>query len=106
MRLIDADALKIYYEKHGDCDGSGWVYDSTIDCIDAQPTIEAEPVVHGEWRMDTEPDDGDCRCSHCHMTVYALHRKNHTMLKLLGYELNTFYRFCPHCGAHMDGGDK
>ena len=65
-------------------------------------TIEAEPVKHGRWEMDVDPDDGDCRCSNCRVCIDALHRRNHKMLNLLGYELNTFYKYCPKCGCKMD----
>lgn len=49
-----------------------------------------------------DPDDGDCRCSNCHICIDALHRRNHGLLKVLGYQLNTFYKYCPNCGAIMD----
>ena len=65
------------------------------------PTID--PVRRGRWVMDTDPDDGDCRCSNCHRCIDALHRRNHARLAALGYKPNTFYRFCPSCGCKMGG---
>lgn len=43
MRLIDADALKNDLTRF---------YDNVVTAkqlIDEQPTVEAEPVVHGRW---------------------------------------------------------
>ena len=67
------------------------------------PTIDAVPVVRGEWEMDTNPDDGDCRCSNCLVCIDALHKRNHKVLTALGYKLHRFYKYCPNCGAKMEG---
>lgn len=48
------------------------------------PTIEAEPVRHGRCVTDSE---GYHRCSVCNE-----HEGN-----------MIYYRYCPHCGARMDG---
>lgn len=81
MRLIDADALKEYlYEKIFGAKGK-------IDAwVDAQPTIEAEPVRHGRWMMYATPDDHNIwfACSLCN----AAQNKEST--------------YCPNCGARMD----
>jgi len=71
-----------------------------IGTLESTPPVEV--VKHGRWVMDTDPDDGDCRCSNCHLCIGALHRRNHGLLKVLGYQLNTFYKYCPSCGAKMD----
>ena len=90
VRLIDANALKdridSAFTTYGEC-----TYVKGI--IDAQPTIEAEPVRHGRW------DYGEC--TNC--------KRN--LLELCGgedYELSMHAEFdavfCPFCGAKMDGG--
>ena len=56
----------------------------------------------GKWIMDKDPDDGDCRCSCCRECIDALHRRNHYGLKVLGFKLHTFYKYCPRCGAKME----
>lgn len=85
MRLIDADEVK-----HTFCDNCRLHVD--IDCaddceilkmIDEQPTIEAEPVVHGKWdrlgdRFTTYI------CSAC---------ENMASFR---------FDYCPNCGARMD----
>ena len=63
-------------------------------------------VKRGRWVMDTDPDDGDCRCSNCRLCIDALHKRNHNTLKLLGFELHTFYKFCPNCGCLMTGSEE
>lgn len=75
MRLIDADKLR---EK---CDSPYWCV--WLSEIDDAPTVEAIPVVHGEWIAQ---DEGLTRfkCSVCN-------GKNHG-----GHE-----KFCPDCGADM-----
>lgn len=82
MRLIDADALKSWI----DC---GHLRPPTELCfseldvvqiLDMRPTIDAVPVVHARWKMTDSP-----YCSHCNRV---------SVLK---------YRYCPSCGARMDG---
>ena len=99
MRLIDADALKKQYYPFP-C-AIGVENAVTIRAINEAPTIDAAPVVRGEWKMDTDPDDGDCRCSSCKVCIDALHKRNHGLLNALGYKLHTFYKYCPNCGAKM-----
>ena len=88
-RLIDANAMRQDWLENGE---NEFVYDTNavLDSIDAQPTIEAEPVVHAYWQIYNE--SGDWRCSHC--KVYHFH--NGAMIKK--------YKRCPNCGAKMDGG--
>ena len=83
-RLIDADALKKHLhkdplyplvEKYG-MDG----------VIDAQPTIDAEPVRHGNWRFVNCATGLRCQCSECLHWVDA----------------GTDRNYCPNCGARMD----
>lgn len=71
-RLIDADLYKEdmtneypeYYE----------------DVLDAQPTVDAEPVRHGKWLWL----DG-VRCSECNYKIPTIGLPN----------------YCPQCGAYM-----
>ena len=91
-RLIDADALKerairvvttkfphVYFKAVGTRE------------IDKQPTVEAEPVVHGQWipheNMIRSPLFEDYSCSECGKA---------------GFHTN----FCAYCGAKMDGKEE
>lgn len=70
------------------------------------PTVDAVPVVHGRWVMDEDPHDGDVRCNVCLIAINQMHERNHKLLNALtGGKWYTFYNYCPHCGAKMDGGD-
>lgn len=81
MRAIDADAMRQNWLENGQ---NEYVYDTNavLDSIDAQPTIEAEPVRHGYW---IEGRDGSCMCSECG--------------KVSRYEIGYY---CSKCGAKMD----
>ena len=64
--------------------------DRSIDLIEELPSVEAEPVRHGHWKIkkaSIHPYGNDVCCSEC----------GHTMGSSFGY------KFCPMCGAKMDG---
>ena len=70
----------------------------------ANAPAATEAVVQAKWIMDEEPHDGDVRCSACRSCVDAMHERNHAVLNALtGGKWWTFYRYCPYCGAIMNG---
>lgn len=91
MRLIDADAANVedivcFY-------GDSCQIECVKEWLDEQPTIDAEPVRHGRWKLEPyltvwygpgEPPEWEC--TQCRERAY-----------------NT-YDYCPNCGAKMDGG--
>lgn len=77
MRLIDADGLLELLK-----DDERYGYIDAADVINA-PTIEAEPVKHGKWEIDS---DFFPVCSNCKYKP-----------------LEALTRYCPNCGARMDG---
>ncbi|MBE5867972.1 MAG: hypothetical protein E7293_03310 [Lachnospiraceae bacterium] len=90
------NALEFHCEDTCKPNTIGGIVTGTVrDCIkivSAQPTIEAVPVVHGEWkqcfedwRMQIVGDE----CSACGFQHY-------------GSSIN-HYNFCPNCGAKMKG---
>lgn len=89
MRLINADALK---EKLR-ADTTKMIVYSINSCIamnkmiDEAPTIEAEPVRHGEWK-----EHGNfIQCSQCGED-YAKYDWHGSVVS---------YYYCPNCGAQM-----
>lgn len=65
-----------------------------VDMLKEAPVIEAEPVRHGEW-------------SAYRINGYdGLHPVYETQCSLCGGYARFTYRFCPHCGAKMDGGNE
>lgn len=97
MRLIDADSLETHEIYEGE-----WRMVVYADDIDAAPTIDAEPVRRGHWlkaewiNINTEEKRKGRRCSECGSGYFRYDISVNTVFDIP--------RFCPHCGAKMDGG--
>ena len=63
-----------------------------IDMIEDAPAADVAPVVNGEWLLRHEGYGHYWECSVCH-TNPCIYVTEHT-------------KFCPNCGAKMDGGDS
>lgn len=103
--LIEKDALK---RKHCDtcecksnCMGTGCkIYEARCLIADL-PTIDAEPVKHGRWiqseALDYKDPNGVIHvhgmCSCCKL-IYDFR------------DMTSRFKFCPNCGAKMDGGEE
>lgn len=94
MRLIDADALV----------QMPWVLpnrmtrDTALECfrniVSEAPTIDAEPVRHGRWVKENIRRKSYLRlCTACGKIAYFC-------------GTGCSYKYCPHCGAKMDGGSE
>ena len=83
MRLIDKDKI---YQKAMDIiqDKAGWKAFAIANAIGMAETIEAEPVKHGKW-INALEHCGAFVCSDCE------------------YQSTVLYKYCPNCGAKMDG---
>lgn len=104
MRLIDADALT--YEILSEYGADGGTEDVNTICgmVINAPTIDAEPVKHGEWiNKDTIHDEKakvitewqEAQCSSCgkwHTTPYMYYFDH--------------FNYCPNCGAKMKGTEE
>lgn len=86
MRLIDADALVKKYP---------WVVSRSMKFnLDLAPTIDAVPVVHARWRYKV------AYVSHAHVTnIIWCSACNNGFHRIEGEN----FKFCPNCGAKMDG---
>ena len=98
MSYIEREALKdALYEEDA-------ITTKGIAVINQFPTADVAPVVHGEWREDTDPADGDLRCTRCGV---AWHKFVQDHIAEQGiWTLQTLFRYCPVCGCRMDGGEK
>lgn len=108
MRLIDADRLKLL-----ECEPNTVM--NTRDTmrwnmlaveinrmIDNAPTVDAQPVKHGEWLEEENPW---LRIA-MGRDLYALGRKKLWECSVCdSYCLNRT-NYCPHCGAKMDFEDS
>ena len=100
-RLIDADALELKLReemkilKPIEDSRDMFFHDSGINAAITgailatrnAPTIDAVPVVHGRW-VNQDNTYTRYRCSVCNMQNCEAH-----------------YKYCPNCGARMDGED-
>lgn len=91
MRLIDADALKLYFIAnlcgHGTClNPTGQAEVGFM--IDEAPTIDVEPVKHGRWLPQILLGERVWNCSEC---------------KTIG---SPVWKRCPVCEAKMDGDNN
>lgn len=89
MRLIDADALKAKLEKIADMNNPKWSYDSMmiakimINILDEAPT--AKDHICGLWITKKA---WHVECSECHYVLESICEVK---------------KYCPNCGAKMDG---
>jgi len=106
MRLIDADALKSKLR------AQEWKKDPTVMLaldwiymlINEQPTIDAVPVVRGEWKLYGNDDDSSMSywCTVCNFQLsedlFYSGYKNGRWIE------NGVFKYCPNCGAKMEVG--
>lgn len=67
----------------------------TVMAIEVTPAADVAPVVHGRWEYCAEKwAIKSCYlCTACRYPRYE-------------HYANKDFRYCPHCGAKMDGGDN
>lgn len=87
MRLIDADELH-------DCIMDNDIHNGIMsvknvyEFIEEAPTIDAVPVKHGMWIHNDEW--WEFICTSCHRGIGNIKE----------------YKYCPNCGARMDGDEQ
>ncbi len=102
MRLIDANKLFDFIQKE-----KAWKQDYTLryrydkgkydayyemlDIIKEQPTIEAEPIVHGYWIRYCDGAELQLTCNKCGYDYIEADP-----------DCTEEHKFCPDCGAKMD----
>ena len=65
--------------------------DDIYEALNNAPTVDAVPVVHGEWVVCGDGENVPWVCSHCGKTT--------------AHKYKVMYgNYCPNCGAKMDGG--
>lgn len=86
MRLIDADALIAEYDRVHIGPAGG-----ARKLMEEAPTIEAVPVVRGEWVLKEAAHY--FKCSLC---------KEPIRYKFGYANSSRYYNYCPNCGAQME----
>ena len=67
------------------------------EIVDSQDAEDVRPVVHGEWFEDSDPGEEygtHYACSNCHVCYGT---------RTPPEEICNVYKFCPNCGAKMEG---
>lgn len=83
MSLIEREAAKAKIEP------DEYYHSNEVKAIlDDLPAIDAAPVAHSKWKF---LNDYESRCSSCGKEIFIDHDDE--------------YRYCPNCGARMDGGE-
>lgn len=97
-RIIDADKIDLRVPYSVDGNGEILVPLSAVkQAIAMTPTEDVEKVMHGWWKWETkiEPQaQNRLYCSVC---------DNECLSKGIYYVQS---KYCPHCGAKMDGGKE
>ena len=95
-KLIDEqtayDVLTDYYHHSTDTQHA-----ALKEALEMVPTVDAVPVRHGRWQWisstyDRIPCEKRYWCSKCHHETIT-------------HDSEPWERFCPNCGARMDGKD-
>lgn len=99
---IDRDRFADKIREHLRCSNKGSVteaaYAAILQDLEGLPIVDVAPVVHGEWVRYKEPQNPyrgngtSYKCSVCGRTA--------------GHHQVQLYKYCPNCGAKMDGGEK
>ena len=90
-RLIDVNKVinfmqKCLDESQDKYSIAHFAFQSIIECLKQEPSVDAVEVVHGHWIAEHEES---IRCSEC-----CFNRAN----------IKIPMDYCPNCGAKMDGG--
>ena len=68
-------------------------WEEIIDALNAIPSVDVVPVIHARWFLLNECSNEGVYCSNCHKKVY---RSDYANQKVKS-------KYCPNCGAKMDG---
>ena len=75
------------------------VFEPDYEVVKMAPAVDAEPVRYAVWRRKDKEQalfGVEWECTNCHNTV---------VLNGILTPTGNGFKFCPYCGAKMDGGD-
>ena len=112
-RYIDADAVISHMnaryddllDEYGRADHYASGYEEAIDLIEEAPTADVAEVKHG-YSISKMHYSDEFICSECGLIMrdccrYVIDEDADGDESCYGFE----FRYCPHCGAKMDGGE-
>lgn len=70
------------------------------------PAADVSPVVHGEWVYKTDEDAIWRTKAICSACKYVVANNTHLTHEYGVENFEKLHKFCPNCGAKMDGGEK
>lgn len=80
------------------CRACKWM--DAMDYIEDAPTIDAQPVKNGKWEWEPGYVGTTAKCSVCGLSPRGFYSLPISQIGRLPE-----YKFCPNCGAKMDGCD-
>ena len=89
------ELLELYQDDKLDLTKTCVPVEVVIQNIKDMPAADVVEVVHGKWLEN----DGRCYCNRCF-------EFSCTVMDDTGTIYNDLTKFCPNCGAKMDGGRK
>lgn len=75
--------------------------ESVLEYVQNLPAADVAPVVHGAW-IDFYGDHKTAECSKCQQLFEVTFDGPGKPEFFAAFQ--DFYRYCPNCGARMDGG--
>lgn len=95
-----SDAVRVILGQDPDAHYPGW-FAQQIKVI---PAADVAPVVHGEWVYETDEDAIWRTKAICPACKCVVANNTHLTHEYGVKNFEKLHKFCPNCGAKMDGG--
>lgn len=113
-RYIDAEKIEQFLRTQMDMQDL-YLPIHFVEAIEDMPTADVQEVEHGEWKTSTAYEmfggDEECWYAHgdpivslyCSVCGFEPYASGALSLDYEAIEAISNHKFCPHCGARMDG---
>lgn len=96
-RFTRAVREAVYNKCNGHCAYCGIQIPIVKQAIEAVPAADVAPVVRGHWKKDRDT----IKCTVCGFGMFP---NRYTFMNGVCVTDNKLPKYCPNCGAKMDGG--